>query len=104
MAASTIQHSWRRRQAITKQEKYQKDSEDAIVNLQSALRAHLARKGIATSLTKPPALTVHPDNKGRGLDMGDQDRNSSDAVELIQSAMRGYLTRQMTLQDLRQRR
>lgn len=111
-AAIAIQQTWRRRKAIEKQEKYQKENADAIVDVQSALRAHLARKKVVPSqnaLVPHDSMDFGVDGSGLGkgvvLDVGESDMSSesSDAVEVIQSAMRAYLTRQMVLQDLRQR-
>lgn len=102
-AASTIQQGWRRRQAIAKQQRYQKDGNDAIVGIQSALRAHLARKRalpLYPSAGRASGETAMED--GRGLEGVDgESSESSEAVEVIQSAMRGHLTRQMLLQDHR---
>lgn len=96
-AASAIQQKWRRRQAITKQERYQRDHDHAIVGIQSALKAHLSRKRML-SLHSPASGA----DGGRGLD--DESSESSEAIEMVQSAVRGYFTRQMVLQDLRQNR
>ena len=101
-AASTIQQSWRRKQAISKQEKRQRETEDAIINIQSVLRGHLARKKIlppqATSQVSIP-LAVRSVEEDKNDDSEGSD--SSEAIEIIQSAMKGYLTRQMALQDLK---
>ena len=102
-AASTIQQSWRRRQATAKQERYQKENEDAIVGIQSALKAHLVRKrtiSLRSGSISPTAVNPSPGSD----DLADGCSDSSDAIELIQSVARGYFTRQMALQDLRQSR
>ena len=117
-AASTIQTSWRKRQARAKQERYQREAEEAIVGLQSALKAHLARKKAVSSVALPPtsrssspplftpALPESGDSSGQPADhegvWSEEEPVSSDtAIELVQSALRGYLTRQMALQDLK---
>lgn len=100
-AASTIQQNWRRKQAVAKQQRYQRDSDDTIVGIQSVLKAHLARKRVL-SLHRPAGGA---DGGGRGWeDVDGESSESSEAIEVIQSAMRGYLTRQMLLQDLPQNR
>ncbi len=91
---------------MAKQEKYQKESEDSIIDIQSALKAHLTRKkNLSTSKISQSSFTGHPTESRKDLEM-DEDadsEDSSDAIEIIQSAMKGYLTRQMVLQDHRQR-
>lgn len=114
-AAATIQTSWRKRQARAKQERYQREAEEAIVDLQSALKAHLARKKVVSSVDPPPtshptspALSTPalPESSGQPVEAeeewhGEGSESSDAAVELVQSALRGYLTRQMALQDLK---
>lgn len=97
-AASTIQQHWRRRQAIAKQEKYEREKEDSIVDIQRALKAHLARKKSLSSHQFPEG--------GSSLEKEEEadSDDSSDAIQLLQSAMKGYLTRQMVLQDQRQKK
>ena len=83
---------------MVKQERYQRENEEAIVALQSALRAHLVRKRML-SLQSPQ------DSGGRSMEGVDGESvNSDDAVEMIQSALRGHFTRQMILQDLQPNR
>ena len=107
-AASTIQQHWRRRQARLKQERYQRESEDAIINLQSTLKAHLARKKVISSHPLPPSPSPSPPPPPavteEVLDGGEESSDSSEAIQLVQSALRGYLTRQMALQDLKRKR
>jgi uncharacterized protein (DUF3084 family) len=96
-AASVIQHSWRKKRAATKQEKYQRENDEAIVKVQSALKAHLTRQRVL-SLSAPPHDSVKESvEEVESLD-------SDEAIETIQSAMRGYFTRQMVLQDLQHSR
>lgn len=106
-AASTIQQNWRRKRAIAKQERYQRENEDAIITIQSALKAHLVRKRIVPL----ESLSVVDTGAEREVEreVGEEDVDgestaSSEAIEVIQSAVRGYFTRKMALQDLKQER
>lgn len=107
VAASTIQHTWRRRRAVAKQEKYQRENEEAIIGIQSALKGHLARRrtlSLQNAPPTPPAVCSNDGEEGvggRGMEEAD---DSDEAIEVIQSAVRGYFTRQMVLQDLQQSR
>jgi len=96
-AASTIQHTWRKRRAIAKQEHFQRENEDTIVGLQSALKAHLVRKRMISLQGSSPA---HGNQEE--VDAGHESADSFEDIEVIQSAVRGHFTRQMALQDLRQ--
>ena len=44
MAASTIQQQWKKRQASVKQRRFEEDRDRAVLDIQSALKGHLARK------------------------------------------------------------
>lgn len=101
-AASLIQLTWRKRQAVVKQERYQKETKGAIVSIQSALKAHLIRKRTAFLQNGSSAADSASDPAGGGRDLDSESCGSSEAVEAIQSAVRGYFTRQMVLQDLGQ--
>lgn len=105
-AASTIQQTWRWRQAVAKQEKYQRENEDAIIGIQSALKAHLTRRKMLSLQNAPPTIDDREGGiGGRGMEVVDGELTDSDeAIEVIQSAVRGYFTRQMVLQDLQQNR
>lgn len=85
LAASTIQCYWRKNQAVKKQQRFQKQTEDAVVCIQSVLRGHLTRKKFA--LSKAPEYTTPQE----------REVTDSDAIEMIQSAMKGHLTRQAAL-------
>ena len=100
-AASIIQQHWRRRQATAKQEKYQKESEDSIVDIQRTLKAHLARKQSLSSnqIHQLSFLTEQLLESGKDLGEDTDSEDSFDAIQVIQSAMKGHLTRQMVLQD-----
>lgn len=80
---------------MVKQERYQRENEEAIVALQSALRAHLVRKRM---------LSLQPPRGSKVEEVDGESVNSDDAVELIQSVLRGHFTRQMVLQDLQPNR
>ena len=120
-AASTIQSNWRRRQATKKQHRYQRETEQAIVDLQSTFKAHLARKKAvsAQNIDPSPSHSLPGDSSpshplpGASAKLeseagaeGDSCSGADDeeSVELIQAALRGYLTRQMALQDFKQKR
>lgn len=99
-AASTIQQRWRKRQAVARQERYQKENEESIINLQSVLKAHLARKRSFPTSYFPE----QPVESEAGLQTEEADsEDSSDAIEMVQAALKGHLTRQMVLQDHQQR-
>ena len=96
IAASTIQQNWRKRRAVAKQERYQRENEAAVVGIQSALKAHLVRKRMLALQSEPPPLDTAVGSSD------EMESDSSEAVELIQSAIRGYFTRRMALRDFKQ--
>ncbi len=101
-AATTIQQNWKRRQATVKQEKHQRETEEVMVNIQSAFRGHLARKNILMVHEQQytPSHQKHSNGSMSEDEIDSESTASSEAIELVQSTMKGYLTRQMTLQDL----
>ena len=87
-----------------KQRKSQRETEDAMIDIQSTLSSHLARKKMLSSISHLHSPNpVIPNKKDMDVDDGGDSSaaESSEAIESIQSAMKGYLTRQMVLQDLR---
>ena len=87
-AATTIQREWRKKQSTKKQQKFQKETEVAAVNIQNTLRAHIARKQL---LEEPPQHSPT---------LSHSDSDESVAIETIQSSLRGYFARQMAMEDL----
>ena len=48
-AAATIQHHWKHRQATHKQKKFEDERNQAALDIQSALRGHMARRQMVSS-------------------------------------------------------
>ena len=110
-AATTIQRQWRKKQSVQRQIKFQEQTEQASIDIQSALRGHLTRKKMLNdhissrhSLIPSPAHTITPSHSHEYASyISDDDSDGSEssvAVEKIQSALRGHVARQMALQDL----
>lgn len=105
-AAVTIQQQWRKRQAIQRQSKFHEATEQGILNIQSAVRGHLARKKLLSHQMPPPYPSQLPlaDELG-SMEMSSntsdgESSESSLAVERIQAALRGHAAREMALKDL----
>lgn len=104
-AAKTIQRNWKRTKAIRRQEKYQRETEDSLIYIQCAFQGHLARTKLLNSSQIDSGLSLKlcdrvGEVEGESED-GSDTSGSSEAIELVQSAMKGFLTRQMTLLDLK---
>lgn len=102
-AAKTIQQNWRRTKAVHRQDKYQRKMDDAMIDIQSAFQGHLVRtKLLSSSQSDSRSLSkLELCDNVEGSEERDDSSGSSQAIELLQSAMKGYLTRQMTLLDLK---
>ena len=106
-AAVSIQQQWRKRQAVQRQTKFHEATEQGVLDIQSALRGHLARKKMLSCQPPPSPSLNRPsivNGGGSVVELSDgSESDSSDtslAVERIQAALRGHAARQMALQDL----
>ena len=74
-----------------------------MLDLQSTLRGHLARKQMVQGSKVNNEDKKWPNSREDLAVSEDSDgdpSDSSDAVETIQAAMRGYMARQMAMRDL----
>lgn len=105
-AAVTIQEQWRKRQAIQRQSKFHEATEQGILNIQSAVRGHLARKKLLSHQMPPlypSQLPLTDELESMAMSSNTSDGESSEsslAVERIQAALRGHAAREMALKDL----
>lgn len=51
-AAATIQNHWKHRQATHKQKKFEEERNQAVLDIQSALRGHVARRQMVSSASQ----------------------------------------------------
>ncbi len=91
LAAMVIQRNWKKHKSLRRQKKFLKDTEDAMINIQSVFRGHIARQRLLLSSLK----------KEEPSESSSESSDTSEAIELVQSAMKGFLTRHSIIKDMK---